>query len=289
MSQYLVIRRLQVRGANALSSPLTFGFPAVTAFLGFGHALQRHFNGGGPSGDFQIDGVGIVSHQFEMLDHQAGYSRTLQLTANPLNEKGQRSSFIEEGRCHMTVSLVLEVRGLTRGQRDADRLGDILFARMKLAGGDLLVKPKLEFISDDRRSIRSLMPGYALMDRRDWMIEAVQGGDDAMMALHRHLRVQHRSTIAEDGKVSWSSQRHRLGWVVPIATGFHAINPVGPAAQARDASTPHRFAESIVTLGEFVMATRIQRLSELIWRYHHDGDIYACVQNSSSPSVPVIN
>ncbi|WP_417737414.1 type I-F CRISPR-associated protein Csy2 [Rosistilla oblonga] len=284
MSQYLLIRRLQVRGANAISSPLTFGFPAITAFMGFGHALQRHFNGDQQQGNFQVLGVGIVSHQFEMLDHRAGYSRTLQLTANPLNEKGERASFIEEGRCHMTVSLVLEVQGLLGGRRDADRLSEIMFAKMKLAGGDLLVPPEIDFISDDRKSIRSLMPGYALMDRRSWVCDAMQSGDDPLAVLHRHLQIEHRSQVADDGSVSWTSQRHRLGWVVPIATGFHAVSPLASAAQTRDTTTPHRFVESVITLGEFVMATRIESLPDLIWRYRHDGDLYVCVQNSDSPT-----
>ncbi len=279
MSQYVVLSRLQVRGANALSSPLTFGFPAVTAFMGFGHALQRHFNGDDSHGGFRVNGVGIVSHQFEMLDHQVGYSRTLQLTANPLNEDGKRPSFVEEGRCHMTVSLVLEVQGIGGGPRDLERIRDIVFTRLKLAGGDLLVPPVVDWLADDRKSIRRLMPGYVLMDRHEWMTETMNDGDDALQALHRHLQIQHRSVTDDDGGITWTAQRHRLGWIVPIASGFHAISPVGVATQARDTTTPHRFAESIVTLGEFVLPTRIESLSDLIWRYQVDGDLYACVQN----------
>ncbi|MGB7344257.1 MAG: type I-F CRISPR-associated protein Csy2 [Pirellulaceae bacterium] len=279
MSQYVLLRRLQVRGANALSSSLTYGFPAVTAFMGFGHALQRKLGGGDSNGQVRVNGVGMICHQFEMLDHQDGYSRTLQLTANPLNEKGERSSFVEEGRCHMTVSIVLEVEGLTGGQRGLDRMGETVFAKMKLAGGDLLVPPQAEFLVDDRKSIRRLMPGHALMDRRSLMVDAMQGGDDALQALHRHLQIQHRSETGADGKVTWTSQRHSLGWIVPIATGFHAISPVGTAAQARDPHTPHRFAESVVTLGEFVMPTRVESLASLIWRYRPVGDLYVCVQD----------
>lgn len=280
MSQYLLIRRLHVRGANAISSPLTYGFPAVSAFLGFGRALQRHFNGANSNGRLVVEGVGVVSHRFEMLDHQDGYNRTLQLTANPLNEKGERTSFIEEGRCHLTVSLVLKVQGLQRGDRDLESMQQIIFAKMKLAGGDLLVRPEMEFLGDDRKSIRRLMPGYALLERRDLMTEAMQNGDDALQALHRHLWIEHRSESDHDGQVSWSSKRHRPGWIVPIAVGFHAISPVNAAAQARDPATPHRFAESLVTLGEFILASRIESLEDMIWNYQVSGDVYACVQQA---------
>lgn len=279
MSQYLLINRLRVQAANALSSPLTFGFPAVTAFLGFSHALQRHVNRAEGSDSFCVSGVGIVCHQFEMLDHADGYSRTLQLTANPLNEKGERASFIEEGRCHMTVSLVLEVSGLSGGARQLTSIGQLIFAKMKLAGGDILSRPTVEFLADERKSLGRLMPGYALQERRQLMVEAMQGGDDALQALHRYLQVEHRSTVSSDGDVTWSAQRHSTGWLVPIATGFHAVSPVGPALQTRDTATPHRFAESTITLGEFVLPTRQKGLSELLWRYHHDGDLYVGTQS----------
>ncbi len=282
MSQYILIRRLQVRGANSLSSPLTYGIPAVTAFMGFGHALERHFNASNEGSTFRITGVGIVSHHFEMLDHKDGYNRTLQLTANPLNEKGERSSFIEEGRCHMTVSLVLEVIGFSGSQTDLERLSQLIVSKMKLAGGDLLVPPQVVNIEDDRKSICGLMPGYALIERRDLMIQQMRQGDDALQALHRHVQIQHRSDVSENGEVSWSSKRYRLGWLVPIATGFHAISPAADALRSRDPSTPHRFAESVVTLGEFVLASRIESLADLIWKFQVDGDLYVCVQKLHS-------
>ena len=37
----LILPRLQIQNANAISGPLTWGFPAPTAFTGFVHALER--------------------------------------------------------------------------------------------------------------------------------------------------------------------------------------------------------------------------------------------------------
>lgn len=280
MSQYILIRRLQVRNANPISSPLTYGIPAVTAFMGFGHAIQRHFNARGGGDDLRVLGVGIIIHHFEMLDHRDGYTRTLQLTANPLNEKGERSSFIEEGRCHMTVSLVLEVDGFGGSQGELKHLSQLIITKMRLAGGDLLEPPQVENVEDDRKSIRRLMPGYGLVERRDLMIEQMRKGDDALQALHRHVQIQYRSDIDGYDNVTWTAHRHRPGWIVPIASGFHAISPTTDALGARDPSVPHRFAESVVTLGEFVLASRIESLGDLIWRYQVDGDLYICVQKS---------
>ena len=41
MKQFLIIPRIKIHNANALSSPYTIGFPAMTAWFGAIHALQR--------------------------------------------------------------------------------------------------------------------------------------------------------------------------------------------------------------------------------------------------------
>jgi len=43
----LLLPHLKVHNANALSSPFTIGFPAMTAWLGAVHALQRKLNASG--------------------------------------------------------------------------------------------------------------------------------------------------------------------------------------------------------------------------------------------------
>jgi CRISPR-associated protein Csy2 len=68
---------------------------------------------------------------------------------------------------------------------------------------------------------------------------------------------------------------------VPIATGFHGITELAQAENQRDPDTPHRFAESIVTLGEFIMPYRINDLDNMLWHYHTDlaNNLYLCRQN----------
>ncbi|OQX02717.1 MAG: type I-F CRISPR-associated protein Csy2 [Thiothrix lacustris] len=290
MKQYLLIKRLQVQNANALSSPFTYGFPAVTAFLGFAHALQRHLNQDSDFQNLHITGIGIVNHAFTMQDHQEGYSRTLRLTANPLDKDGSRPSFVEEGRCHFTVSLVLEVDQLENGLDDElkERVAELILGRMKLAGGDILplenAEKKIYLIPNDSKGLRSLMPGYALIERRDLMIAAMQQGQDALDALHSALQISHECVTDEKGNMSWQKSRANAGWLVPIATGFHALTAAGVAEQQRDSDTPHRFAESLVTLGEFVMPYRLDNLAALVWRYRYDGDFYTCTQQSRAAS-----
>lgn len=60
--------------------------------------------------------------------------------------------------------------------------------------------------------------------------------------------------------------------------GFQGISEVGQAKNQRDAHTPHRFAESVITLGEFIMPYRIKSMDQLLWKYHFDleNNLYLC-------------
>lgn len=294
MSQYLLLKKLRVQNANALSSPFTFGFPAVTAFMGFAHRIQREFNPENDQNGFLCTGVGIISHHFTMQDYQEGYNRCLKITANPLDKDGDRPSFIEEGHCHLTVSLLLEIENLpSSNDRFLQKIRNLLAGQLKLAGGDILYRPDLEkenvrLIQDIAANFRQFISGYALVERKDLMVKAMQAGQDALDALYDALVVKHQCSQDEQGAVTWQSQREHEGWIVPIATGFHALTPAALAEQQRDADTPHRFAEAIVTLGEFKMplpARFSNGFKDLMWRYQQQGDLYLCTQNANQDSV----
>ena len=72
------------------------------------------------------------------------------------------------------------------------------------------------------------------------------------------------------------------GWIVPIATGYQGISELGIVKNQRDADTSHRFAESVLTLGEFKMAYQIKKLDDMLWSYHVDieNKLYLCQQTS---------
>ena len=125
------------------------------------------------------------------------------------------------------------------------------------------------------------MPGFCLVERRDLMVAAMEDGQDAIDALLDHLKVTYQSGVDEKGNVNWTSGRKEKGWIVPIATGFQGVSDLGKAKHQRDFATPHRFAESIVTLGEFVMPYRLDDLDQMLWYYHVDQEnsLYLCQQN----------
>lgn len=58
MSSLILLRRIRVENANAIAG-LTYGFPAITHFLGFSHALSRKLK---ETHGLNIDGCAVVSH-----------------------------------------------------------------------------------------------------------------------------------------------------------------------------------------------------------------------------------
>ncbi|WJG10671.1 type I-F CRISPR-associated protein Csy2 [Aliiglaciecola sp. LCG003] len=299
VKKLLIIPHIKVHNANALSSPFTIGFPAMTAWLGAVHALQRKLN----SQDIPVifSATGVVNHDMDLQTYKGDndFVHSIVGTGNPLDKTGARSAFIEEARCHLNVSLVIQYDHITIDDREPmlTAITHLLNAGMKMAGGDIkafqtpiCINCKEGDDQDLRIVQRTLMPGYALIERRDLMLDAMEHGADALDALIDYLAIHHKCETADDGNVTWSSYRKTLnnkpaGWIVPIATGFQGISELGEAKNQRDPVTPHRFAESIVTLGEFKMPHRIKAVEDILWRYHVDGDLYLCQQNKhATPS-----
>ncbi|KQB02402.1 type I-F CRISPR-associated protein Csy2 [Vibrio metoecus] len=282
----LILPHLKIHNANALSSPFTIGFPAMTAWLGFVHALERKLSQAGLS-DLMLHSAAVVSHRCDVQTHkgEGDFVHSIIGTANPLDKDGSRPAFIEEARCHLDVSLVIEWSGNKDEVQQPEFTQQLqaVIATMKVAGGDVLAvgKPSVKSViteDDTGRVLRQLMPGYVLIERRDLMIDAMQQGADAIDALLGYLTVHHHCEQLEDQSVVWNSQRKTSGWIVPIATGFQGISPLGEAKNQRDPSVPHRFAESVVTLGEFVMVHKIKHLDDILWQYAPDleNDLYLC-------------
>ena len=288
MRRFILLPHLKIQNANALSSPYTIGFPAMTAWLGAVHALQRHSHEQGLT-DLQLTSVAVSCHQFALQTYKGpgDFVNSIIGTANPLDKDGSRPAFVEEARCHLEVSLLIEYHGLDSD--DLEQLKSLVnrqLQRMKFAGGDVLAVKPVEAVfvdeNDDqtvKKVLRKLMLGYVLIERRDLMLAAMQEKDtDALEALLDYLKVMHRASQDQQGKVTWTSSRKTAGWLVPIATGFQGISALGVAKQQRDCVTPHRCAESVVTLGEFIMPYRIKELDDMLWQYHvvADQNLYLC-------------
>ena len=172
----LLLPRLRVQNANAISSPLTWGFPPPSAFTGFAHALQRCMNSQGL--DLRFGSVAIACHQFEPQTFQppGRYTQVFNLTRNPLDKDGNTQAIVEEGRTHMEVSLLITVSGddcpLNEAQCQALAAQVLHQAEgMRLAGGSILHSPQ-----------RSKHPAQWI----DWPTNR-EGQTSAFAQLRRHL------------------------------------------------------------------------------------------------------
>ena len=304
MRPFLLIPHIRIHNANAMSSPYSIGFPAMTAWLGAVHALQRKLQ---QLPDFEslcLSKVGISCHQLEVQTHRSkgDFVSSIIGTGNPLDKDGRRPSFIEEARCHVTVSLLIE---MSESDPEWEESLPIAIApmlrQMKMAAGDVLSfrEPQVLYLEEGNASklkklTQRLMLGHVLVERRQLLQDyvATNPEQDVLHALLAHLHIRHRVAVDANqeaiaignNQYLWEASRLQAGWLVPIAVGFQGISPLGLAQNQRDANTPHRFAESVLTLGEFVMPYRIENINEMLWQYHVDAeqDLYVCQTSVAS-------
>lgn len=301
---YLLLRQVKIHNANAFSSPLTIGFPAMTAWLGAMHALERKLRRNEALSSIRLKKLAVSCHDFNLQTYKGpgDYMNSVIITSNPLRKKGasfERPPFIEEARIHLTVSLLIEVDGLSSSNYSIfnEKTTKVLNG-MKIAGGDILAFSPIDdpikststrgsrilLVDEDsekdvRRAIRSLMPGYVLIERRQLLKQRQEKleAQDTLQALLDLLALHYEHDDEHD---TWHLQpREEQGWLVPIVTGFKGLTPLGHVANQRDASTLHRFAEPVLTLGEFKMPHHFQDIDQMMWQYHYDEQdgLYVCV------------
>lgn len=296
MKQYLLISRLKIHNANAMSSQYTIGFPAMMGWLGAVHALQRQLHSHGFS-RIRLPRVAVSCHNCDVQLYRGphDYKNSVIGTANPLKKSKktgnyERPPFIEEARCHLSVTLLIEIEGYDPDTED--ELLEVIHRQLpglKICGGDIennveQMHIQIEVIDEndkcDQRALRrKLMPGYVVIERKDLM-EAAKGNGDALDQLLSCLCVRHSADPDKDGKIKqWIGRRDGSeGWIVPLAVGFNDITGAIKAAYQRDERYEHHFVEPIVTLGEFIMPYRFDSVEAMMWQYRYDREngLYLC-------------
>ncbi len=137
----LVLPRLRLQNANAISSSMTWGFPAMSAFMGAIQALERNL-----PDDIRIvfDGIGVVCHHIEPQVTAGGFTRAFHLTRNPVDKSGNTAAIVEEGRAHLEITLLIGVESDGDDLGNPERRHDIarrLFEQvqsMRIAGGSVM-------------------------------------------------------------------------------------------------------------------------------------------------------
>lgn len=310
----LVLPHLRIQNANAISSPLTHGFPSMTAFLGLMWALERKLLGRDLA--VMFTGVGVICHDFDEQTTDDGYVRKFRLTRNPVDRYGDTAAIVEEGRIHLDITVVLAIDGgvigadAARQQQVADAVAEVM-AGMRVAGGSVLPavgpewwsRPRIVCWADEfdarhkqlRQLRRRWLPGFALVARDDLLARrttTLQATDpnanalDALLDLSRfnwHSHLSEESDVATGSakaKIEWQHDRSE-GWIVPIPVGYGALSelhPPGSVVNARDGDTPFRFVESLYSIGQWLGAHRLSHIDELLWYADSDAatGLYRC-------------
>ncbi len=178
MNQYLLLNRIKVQNANAIAG-FTWGFPAITHFLGFSHNLSRKL----VKTDFKdisLAGCSVIAHHHNVHTYEASYDVGFTQSRNPpylsSHDKAATPPVIEEGKMNMTVSLLIACEGNIGNRQDAFikwLLKTCLLQR--LAGGTILEIGNIEICNVDDTALRAikrkLLPGFVLMDRSNYLAE----------------------------------------------------------------------------------------------------------------------
>ncbi len=294
MKHYLLLKKMDVQNANAIAG-LTYGFPAMTHFLGFAHALSRKLS---QTLSVNLGGVAVISHKNDVHVRQpSGWGDyVFALTRNPLTPQGNTAPINEEGRMSMQVSLFIEVDGIVGGakQTEQELLSHVTkwVPTMRLAGGQITHIENYQLLTSEKeqhKALRQLMPGFALVDRCDYLAEhfqhiQTQAEASTLMdawcdfsTLKYRAIPQDREASTEEGetkrKANWEYQpKPNSGYLVPISTGYCAISECyapGQVANVRDTSVPVTFAETAYSIGEWLSVHRLANIRQGIWRYHH--------------------
>lgn len=319
MSQYLVLSRIKIQNANCIAG-FTWGFPAITHFLGFTHAMQRQLSA---TFDIILGGCAIVSHDyqlhvykpdpevnFEFIQSKSSY------TFKPGFKKGEMKtpSIIEEGKMNLTASMIIEVsKELITNEASVKQLKQSVLVhclKSRLAGGTILSIGQVDLLSAStdeqldkltKKLKRLTMPGFVLKDRSEYLkrhFQRLKETDENAELLDAWLdfsamKYQAQPKLKEneleaspETDADWVLlPKPEKGWLIPIMTGYKAISqvyPAGEVANTRDAETPSRFVEAVHTIGEWKSMHWITDINEIIWTYQPENDWYLCTQETTN-------
>lgn len=303
-SALLVFPRLRIQNANAISSPLTWGFPAPSAFTGFAHALSRRLSA---QMDLELEGVAIVCHRFEPQVAQPAGRRTytFSLTRNPLDKDGSTAAIVEEGRVHLEVTLVIGARGAALysglGHKSIAENAWNAAMGLRIAGGSIMPPTRpgwqhrgpelIEWLDtpEQQRAItrkisRTLVPGFALVSREARLrqhVEWLKQTDPNVTSIDALLDLSRLNFEPPTADVPQWTIRSKSGWLVPVPVGYAAVSPLyrpGEVKNARDRAVPFRFVECLLSMGEWISPHRVENICDLLWYHQSDPErgIYRC-------------
>ncbi len=301
---YLVLKEIRIENANAISSPITYGFPAISGFLGAIHAMGRELRQYEDFSEIQLSGVLIACRHCEPQIYRANPYReyTFHQSRHPLKKNGEHASIIEEGKVHLTVTLAVEVCGddelSKKEEEELIALVQKMIISRRIAGGSvrgLHQKTPVSYFSPESVDgiIPLLFPAFVLTDARQDLIdltEKMQKKNPNATTLDALIDVAalHHVPTEKNGAVEWTAHSAKTGrgWLVPLPIGFQGIAPPFEPGQLHNCRTndyPSQYVEAVYSLGKWIFPHRIADITTAFWRYDQSigDDFYLVTQEKN--------
>lgn len=295
---YLLLPKIQVENANAIAG-FTWGFPAITQFLGYVHALSRVL-AQKEEYPLRLGGCAVICHEQEVFAHKNDYGRyTFAQARYPVKKDGKPASINPEGRMHLTVSLLIECEGELenaglRNQEFARYMHQLCLSK-KLAGGTIVAMEEPQLLTQEKRTfaLKKLMPAYVLYDRHEYLQEHhAQHPEKTMFeAWMDFIALRYQANKDEEDNVTWKRlEKPKAGYLIPLMCGYQRLLPVyeaGTVKSARDNSTPFAFVEAVYSVGEWrglhhLYKQQESELAHAIWRYRTTETGYYCQASATA-------
>lgn len=230
----------------------------------------------------------------------------VQSNTKPHKKDGKTASIIEEGKCRLVMSFVVEVLGHNRPN---EAKTEILMSKTKqwiqqqhMAGGSVQGIDRfnpVQFISyEDIDAIAAhLLPAFVLMNAQEEFAEIIDevqtDNPDAtpLDALIEVCALHHIPETQKSGDTKWAttSRKTGRGWLVPMPIGYQGISELydaGVMQNVRNPEYPSQYVEAIYSLGRWVYPQRLggvyseYDITHAFWRYHYDAeqDLYLVTQ-----------
>lgn len=290
---YIYFHKVVICDANAISSPLTFGFPAVTGFTGAFHALSRTIMADARFADLALGGVLLACYDCTPKTYRTSKYRdyTFNQTRNPLKKDGSTASIVEEGKCNLVMSFAVEVlaNNLISEQTSQELtqfLSQAIF-RQRIAGGSVMAMAKTDSVryvgfENIQSLVPLLMPAFVLMDASlefSELITKAQSQNPNTTPLDVLLDVctlHHIPELDTNGNTKWDTQSIKTGygWLVPMPMGYQAISKrfqAGKLVNVRNPEYPSQYVEAVYGLGKWVYPHHLKdNIETAFWRQQYD-------------------
>lgn len=291
LSGYLLIKNIQIENANAISGPLSYGFPALSSFLGFVHALSRQLKEHEELSKLRLDGCLVACRDLQLHAYRTRSIRPYRFNQKriPLSRDGKTASIIEEGRCHLTVHLAIGVYGFRECMRHAfEAFIQERVMQHRIAGGSVVsldAKSAVTYIGagDPDKLKKALFPAFVLMSAHEQLAMMMEEHptelqiDTPLDVLIETATIHHMPPDDTAGNTHWSikSMKQGRGWLVPIPVGYQGISSeieAGQLINSRNPEYPAQYVEAIYSLGKWVFPNTIEDIDQAFWYQNYDAE-----------------